>query len=119
VVAAVRDNLAEPNDFNVTTCNGNRCSRIVRPLQRKDDMGNCCQLAAGTSRQAFRLASQAPIRRAVQSESFAFPDVMEAIQQGRHQLPIVLVDGEIVLSGGKLNEGLITRHVRERLQKTC
>jgi|YelNatPaOPRAMG01_1025707.scaffolds.fasta_scaffold64684_2 disulfide oxidoreductase YuzD len=52
-------------------------------------------------------------------ESFAFPDVMEAIQQGRHQLPIVLVDGEIVLSGGKLNEGLITRHVRERLQKTC
>jgi TRC40/GET3/ArsA family transport-energizing ATPase len=53
-----------------TTRNGNRCSRIVRPLQRKDDMGNCCQLVAGTSRQAFRLASQAPIRRAVQSREF-------------------------------------------------
>ncbi|HZT69283.1 MAG TPA: DUF1462 family protein [Terriglobia bacterium] len=50
-------------------------------------------------------------------ESFAFPDVMEAIQQGTHQLPIVLVDGEIVLSGSRLNEGLITRHVRDQLQK--
>ncbi len=49
-------------------------------------------------------------------ESFAFPDVMEAIQQGTHQLPIVLVDGEIVLSGSRLNEGLITRHVRDQLQ---
>jgi disulfide oxidoreductase YuzD len=46
-------------------------------------------------------------------ESFALPAVLEAIEQGKHQLPIVLVDERIVLSGTKLNEGVIARHINE------
>jgi disulfide oxidoreductase YuzD len=50
-------------------------------------------------------------------ESFAFPAVLEGIQQEKHQLPIVLVNGSIVSDGAKLNEGVISRYVRECLQK--
>jgi len=50
-------------------------------------------------------------------ESFAFPAVLEGIQQERYQLPVVLVDGSVVSNGTKLNEGMVARHVRERLQK--
>lgn len=50
-------------------------------------------------------------------ESFAFPAVLEAIQQEKHQLPIVLVDESIVSSGTKLNEGAIAGQIRERLRK--
>ena len=51
------------------------------------------------------------------AESFAFPDVLEAIQQEKYRLPIVFVDGSVVSDGTKINEGLIARHVREYLQK--
>jgi disulfide oxidoreductase YuzD len=50
-------------------------------------------------------------------ESFAFPAVLEGIQQEKNRLPIVLVDGSVVSDGTKINEGLIARHVREYLQK--
>jgi len=50
-------------------------------------------------------------------ESFAFPAVLEGIQQEKHQLPIVLVNGSIVSDGAKLNEDVISRYVRECLQK--
>ena len=50
-------------------------------------------------------------------ESFVFSAVLEGLQRERYQLPIVLVDGSIVSNGTKLNEGLIARHIRERLQK--
>jgi disulfide oxidoreductase YuzD len=50
-------------------------------------------------------------------ESFSFVAVMEGLQQEKYQLPVVLVQGEIVSSGAKLHEGLIARHVRDRLQE--
>jgi len=50
-------------------------------------------------------------------ESFAFSAVLEGIQEERYQLPVVLVDGNIVSNGAKLNEGVIARRIRERLQK--
>jgi len=49
--------------------------------------------------------------------SFSFATVIEGIQQERYQLPVVLVQEAVVSSGAKLNEGLIARHVRERLQE--
>jgi len=51
-------------------------------------------------------------------ESFAFSPVLEGIREERYQLPVVLVDGSIVSNGTKLNEGLIARHIRARLQKS-
>jgi len=50
-------------------------------------------------------------------ESFAFATVLKGIQQERYQLPVVLVQEDVVFSGAKLNEGLIARHIRERLQE--
>jgi disulfide oxidoreductase YuzD len=50
-------------------------------------------------------------------ESFVFSAVLEGIQQERYQLPVVLVQEDVVSSGAKLNEGLIARYVRERLQE--
>jgi disulfide oxidoreductase YuzD len=47
--------------------------------------------------------------------SFSFATVIEGIQQERYQLPVVLVQEDVVSSGAKLNESLIARHVRERL----
>jgi len=49
--------------------------------------------------------------------SFAFARVLEGLQQERYQLPVVLVQEDVVSSGAKLNEGLIARHIRERLQE--
>jgi len=50
-------------------------------------------------------------------ESFSFATVIEGIQQERYQLPVVLVQEDVFSSGANLNESLIARHVRERLQK--
>lgn len=50
-------------------------------------------------------------------ESFAFSAVLEGIKREEFSLPVVMVDGSIVSSGTKLNETLITRNIRERLQK--
>ena len=49
-------------------------------------------------------------------ESFAFPEAMQGIQEERYHLPVVLVDGEVVSEGKKLSEGLIARHIRQRLE---
>ena len=49
--------------------------------------------------------------------SFEFPDVLTGIGEERLRLPVVLVGGEVVSSGAKLNEGLIARRVSEVLQE--
>jgi disulfide oxidoreductase YuzD len=51
-------------------------------------------------------------------ESFMFVGVMKGIQEERYHLPIVLVDGEIISEGKKLDMGHISRHVGERLKQS-
>ena len=50
-------------------------------------------------------------------DSFAYSSVLEGIQREEFSLPVVMVDGSIISSGTKLNESLITRNIREHLQK--
>lgn len=52
-------------------------------------------------------------------ESFAFSEAMQGIQEERYHVPVVLVDGEVVSEGKKLSEGLIARHIRERLERSA
>ncbi len=47
-----------------------------------------------------------------------FVGVMKGIQEERYHLPIVLVDGEIISEGKKLDMGHISRHVGERLKQS-
>lgn len=47
---------------------------------------------------------------------FEFPGVLAGIGEERLRLPVVLVGGEVVSSGAKLNEGVIARRVSEVLQ---
>lgn len=48
-------------------------------------------------------------------ESFDFSAVMQAIQEERYRLPVVLVGDEVISNGSKLSEGTIARHIRELL----
>jgi disulfide oxidoreductase YuzD len=46
------------------------------------------------------------------AESFSYKEIMEGIEQEKYQIPVVIIDGKIFQSGGKLSEKLI----RERME---
>lgn len=48
-------------------------------------------------------------------ESFKLPEVLNGIGDESLRLPVVLVNGQVVSAGVKLNEGLIARSIAEVL----
>jgi disulfide oxidoreductase YuzD len=50
------------------------------------------------------------------SESFSYKEIIEGIQQEKFQTPLVMFDGRIIQSGGKLSERKI-RNFIERINQ--
>lgn len=46
-------------------------------------------------------------------ESFSYKEILEGIQQEKLQTPVVMINGKIIQSGGKLSERLIRTFIEE------